>query len=196
MGRRSHKIASILKKKKLYPIFGKVLCRTLKLIIVFKNHFHPDYYAATPFWWEISQRERGIFCQVFDSLVVFLCHWVRLLRDGSASLSRDLLPPPCLLPAQGGTTVGRAPDGLFCHTLRNAIDCSSEKAIYSNLWGERLGVKATSWANEAPFFLWPAGVDFGYLQPKVATQDLKIYLCALHVASPTLQYTLVPWGKQ
>lgn len=83
---------------------------------------------------------------MFDSLVVFLCHRPesggRLLRDGSASLSRDLLPPPCLLPAQRGTTVGRAPDGLFCHTLRNAIDCGSEKAIYSNLLGGRLGVKA------------------------------------------------------
>lgn len=46
-------------KKKIYPIFGKVLCRTLKLIIVFKDHFHYGDYSTHQFWWEISQRERG-----------------------------------------------------------------------------------------------------------------------------------------
>lgn len=84
------------------------------------------------------------FCQVSDSW-----HFgardqslgVRLLRDSIPSLSGDLMPQTCLFPGQGGTTVGRVPDGLFCHTLRNAIDCGSEKAIYSNLWGKDQGIK-------------------------------------------------------
>ena len=51
------------------------------------------------------------------------------MRDSSASLSCDLLPPACLLPGRGETTAGQVPDGLFCHTLRNAIDCGSETEL-------------------------------------------------------------------
>lgn len=86
---------------------------------------------------------KGEFCQVFDSsgVSVLQTHLgVGLLRDRGASLSCDLLPGMCLFSGQGETTVGQVPDGLFCHTLRNAIDCGSEKAIYSNLWGKDWGI--------------------------------------------------------
>ena len=74
------------------------------------------------------------FCATAPSL------GVRRLRDSRASLSCDLPPPACLLPGQQERTVGQVPDGLFCHTLRNAIDCGSEKAIYCNLWGKDWGI--------------------------------------------------------
>lgn len=74
------------------------------------------------------------FCATAPSL------GVRRLRDSRASLSCDLPPPACLLPGQQETTVGQVPDGLFCHTLRNAIDCGSEEAIYCNLWGKDWGI--------------------------------------------------------
>lgn len=63
---------------------------------------------------------------------------MRLLR--AVSVSCDLLPPTDLFSGQGETTVGQVPDGLFCHTLQNAIDCGLEKAIYFNLWGKDWGI--------------------------------------------------------
>lgn len=133
-----------LRKKKIYPIFGKVSRRTLKLRIVFKNHLHDNYDSTTSFWWGFH-KGKGRICQVLASLLWRFCArdpspGVRLLKDSSPSLCCDLMPQTCLFPGQGERTEGQLPDGLFCHTLRNAIDCGSEKAIYSNPWGKDWGI--------------------------------------------------------
>lgn len=44
-----------------------------------------------------------------------------------------------LFPGQGETTVGQVPDGLFCHTLPNAIDCWLREGHLLQPLGERLG---------------------------------------------------------
>lgn len=88
---------------------------------------------------------KGEFCQVFGSGEISRLQtpvWGEALRDSGTSLSFDLLPPKRLFPGQGERTAGQVPDGLFCHTLRNVIDRGSEKAIYSNLWGNDWGIMA------------------------------------------------------
>lgn len=52
-------------QKNIYPIFGKVLCRTLKLIILFKNHIHFNDHS-TQFCGDFTKEERE-FCQVCES---------------------------------------------------------------------------------------------------------------------------------
>lgn len=111
-------------KKEIYPIFGKVLCRTLKLIILFKTHFYYVLFCNSDLMGNLTKRERSL------SGVWVLWYSLSMIREASEGEQRLLEPRPSAssvpLP-----WAGKKGSGTYARWLPlSHIDLGSEKAIY------------------------------------------------------------------
>lgn len=110
-------------KKEIYPIFGKVLCRTFKLIILFKTHFYYVLFCNSVLMGNLTEREISVRCL---GLVVFLST-IRGASEGEQCLL-ELRPSASSVPLP---RAGKKGDGTYARWLPlSHIDLGSEKAIY------------------------------------------------------------------
>lgn len=154
--------------KEIYPIFRKVLCRTLKLIILFKNHFYYVLFRNSILMGNFTKRKAlpGVwflwcFCPTVPKSR-------RLLRDSNASWSCDLLPLVCLFLRQTERTMGHMPDGFLCHTLILEV--------------------------RRPF-IHPLGGRWGFLDCREANRGVSMLILSIK-SSLGLQYALEAKGRQ
>lgn len=124
-------------KKEIYPIFGKVLCRTLKLIILFKTHFYYVLFCNSVLMGNFTKRETSVRCL---ALAVSLSHRP-MIREASEGQQCFLE----LWPSASGVPLpwaGRKDNGPHARWLPlSHIDLGSEKAIYLSSRGKTGGFK-------------------------------------------------------
>lgn len=110
-------------KKEIYPIFAKVLCRTFKLIILFKTHFYYVLFCNSVLMGNLTEREISVRCL---GLVVFLS-MIGGLSKGEQCLL-EMRPSASSVPLP---RAGKKGNGTHARWLPlSHIDLGSEKAIY------------------------------------------------------------------
>lgn len=129
--------------KEIYPIFRKVLCRTLKLIILFKNHFYYVLFCNSTLMGNFTKRKASA-----SHLVPVVVSVQQSQNQGGFWGQRcflELRPSASRVPL---TWADRKDNGTYARWLPlSHIDLGSEKAIYPPSGG-RTGVSRLQGSQE------------------------------------------------